>query len=511
MGTDSDVIVVGAGPAGLMVAAELGLAGVRTLVLERHARRPDHCRGFNLNARSLELLDRRGLAGRFLAEGPTVPFGFFADPGRPLDLTAMATDHPYTLGIAQTRVEELLEGWVAERGVPVRRDHQVVGLEQDPDTVTVTVRGPAGASRLHARYVVGCDGARSTVRHLAGIGFPGTPSTRYSLLADAELGRPGDLPFGVTRGAGGSVFVIPRPGYARIILTEPDPPPDHDQPVTLAYLQSVLDRVLGWHTPLAAPRWLTRFGNAARQADRYVAGRVVLAGDAAHIHPPAGAVGVNVALADAVNLGWKLAAAVHGWAPASLLASYHSERHAAGERVLRHTKAQELLGGDDPQLAPLRELLAELAALPPVNTYLAELVTGVSTRYDMPPLSGPASGQASPWLGRLAPNLRLTGDGPPTTLAELLHPGRGVLLELDDPAAATAAAAGWAPRVDLHHAHCGQHPDLRALLVRPDGHTAWLSTGTHPQPATTLTAALTTWFGAGRRTPRPGRGAGSGR
>ncbi|SEG64124.1 2-polyprenyl-6-methoxyphenol hydroxylase [Nonomuraea solani] len=483
---DTEVIVVGAGPAGLMLAGELGLAGVRALVVERHERRPDQCRGFNLNARSLELLDRRGIAERFLAEGPTVPYWMFGDPSRPLDLTAMETDHPYALGIAQTRVEELLEEWVAELGVPIRRGCEVVGVDDGPDAVTVRTSG----GDLRASYVVGCDGARSTVRRLAGIGFPGTAATEYTLLGDVVLSRADDLPFGVTHGENGVVFVIPRPGYVRIVTKDPA-----EGPVTLEYFQDALEHALGRRVPIGEVRWLTRFGNAARQADRYVAGRVVLAGDAAHIHPPAGAVGVNVALADAVNLGWKLAATVQGRAPDGLLESYHAERHAAGALVLRHTRVQELLGGDDPRLVPLRELFSDLAGMGPVNRYLAELTTGVSTRY--------GAGEGHPWLGRLAPNLALTVDGSATSVARLLRTGRGVLLDFDtgrspapDGGRSPATDAGHSsPWVDAYAARCDEQPDLVALLIRPDGHTAWVATRTGDRPATSLDDALTTWFG----------------
>jgi 2-polyprenyl-6-methoxyphenol hydroxylase-like FAD-dependent oxidoreductase len=489
MSGDGTIVVAGAGPAGLMLAAELTLAGAEVTVLDGLPERSPYCRGFNLNARSLELLDRRGIAGGFLAEGPTVPAGMFADPARPLDLTVMDTDHPYVLGIAQTRVEELLEQWLAELGVPVRWGHAVVDLEQDADGVEVTVESGGRRRRTRAAYLAGCDGSRSLVRKRAGIGFPGTPATGYGVLADVELVDPAALPFGMTKGERGTVFVIPRPGYVRIVLDDPEPPADRDEPVTLPYFQRLLDDQLGRRVELREPRWLTRFGDAARLADRYVAGRVVLAGDAAHIHPPTGAIGVNVALADAVNLGWKLAATALGHAPDGLLHSYHDERHEAGERLLRTIRAQAALAGHDPALAPVRDLFGEFVdRVPGAGKHLAELATGVSTRYD-PKIPGD-----HPWLGRLAPNLELTLDGRRTSVAELLHPARPLLLRLGD---RPLPAAGG--RVDTHDARCPGQPGLEGLLIRPDGHTAWVSTTADPQPDATLATALSTWFGAASR------------
>jgi 2-polyprenyl-6-methoxyphenol hydroxylase-like FAD-dependent oxidoreductase len=538
-GLDTDVLIVGAGPAGLMLACELGLAGVRATVIEQHPRPPGFCRGFNLNARSLDLLDRRGIADRFLAAGPTVPAITFAGLNRPLDLSTMDTSHPYVLGIAQTRVEELLEERAGELGVPVLRGRRLTGLHQDAGAVTAVLDGP-GPGRLRAGYLAGCDGGRSTVRKLAGIAFPGTAASRYTLLGDVVLADPAALPFGPTATGHGSVFVIPRPGYVRIITGEPEPPADRDSPVTLPYLQAAVDRALGRHVELTEPRWLTRFGDAARQAERYVAGRVLLAGDAAHIHPPAGAIGVNVAVDDAMNLGWKLAAAVRGWAPATLLDSYHSERHAAGARLLRDTRAQTLLGRRDEQWEPVRELLADVADVPAATKYLAERVTGVGTRYPMPTLDG---GSTHPWLGRMAPDLHLTaaatdagatatattatgraavatdaaattgsaaaGSAATTTVARLLSSGRAVLLDLADRPRLRAEAAAWGSRLTVHTGRCAQCPDVSAMLIRPDGHVAWIAgtsegtgsagtdEGTSSEAGTlsSLRHALGTWLG----------------
>lgn len=428
------VLVAGAGPAGLVVAAELALAGVEVAVVDAAPERFAHPRGFTLSARSLELLDRRGLAERFLAEGPVVPYGMFL-PGMGLDFSAMDTGHPYALGIGQNRVEELLEEWLAELGVRVRWGHEVVDFSQDADGVDVVV----GEERWRASYLVGCDGSRSTVRKRAGIGFPGVDATSYGLIADVEA----DFDALAT----GEVFVLPRPGYVRIVLDEPEP---RTGPVELEYVRELLHARLGREVPLGRPLWLSRFSDAARQAESYVRGRVILAGDSAHVHPPAGAVGVNVALADAMNLGWKLAATVSGRAPGGLLQTYHDERHAVGARVVRTARAQSLLGRED--LSPVRELVAELGAA--AGTHLAELVTGVDTRYD-PRIPGD-----HPLLGRLAPNLAVEVDGRSTTVAELLRPGRPVLLD-----------------------------ELGGMLIRPDGHIAWVA---DPE---TLTAALRTWTG----------------
>lgn len=478
-----DVMIAGAGPAGLMLACELATAGVEAVVLERDAERPGYCRGFNLNARSLDLLDRRGIADRFLAEGRRVPVTSFGGLPNPLDLAGLGWDHPFTLGIPQTRIEELLEQRAAELGVTVHRGQELVSFEQDAAGVTIN------GGEIRARYLVGCDGSRSVVRKLAGIGFPGTEASMYCLLGDVSLADPSALSFGTTVGPEGRVAVIPRPGYVRMIVV--DPVYDRAGPATLADLQSTVDHYLGRHVELVEPRWITRFGDAARQAERYRDGRVLLVGDAAHIHPPAGAQGVNLALADAVNLGWKLAATIRGWAPDDLLDTYHHERHAAGERVLLHTQAQTLLVSDDEKYLPVRKLFAELGELSQVNRHLAELVTGIETRYDM----GEPVDTAHPWLGRLTPDLNVVVDGVPTSVASLLHRGRPVLLDF----AGDHSAEQWSDRVDVVRANTVDEIDVSAVLIRPDGHTAWLTTASgHSEPGP-LTDVLARWFGAPKR------------
>ncbi|MEU4427455.1 FAD-dependent monooxygenase [Actinoplanes sp. NPDC024001] len=468
-----DVLIAGAGPAGLMLACELRLAGIVTVVVERHAQRPGYCRGFTLNSRSLDLLARRGLAAPLIAEGWPAPQAAFTSLPVSLGLADALTDHPYTLGIPQTRVEEFLEEQASRLGADIRRGQELRDLEAADDAVTTTV----GGQRLRARYLVGCDGSRSTVRKKAGIDFPGTDATRYSLLGDVSLADPEALPIGVSTGPGGSVFLIPRPGYVRIVTDDPHP----GAPVTLAALQSAVDHALGRHVQLTEPRWVTRFSDAARQAKRYVHGRIILAGDAAHIHPPAGAVGVNVALDDAVNLGWKLAATVHGTAPDHVLESYHTERHAAGQRVLASTRAQVLLGNADEKLQPLVDLLTRVATHPGGNQAFAEVVTGLDTTYDMTPAG------SHPWIGRLCPNLRLTTASGVTDVAELLSPARPVLIDLTG----RHAMRPWADRVDVIAAACPEHPDLEAVLLRPDGHTAWVRGGDGDTPE----QAIRHWFG----------------
>jgi 2-polyprenyl-6-methoxyphenol hydroxylase-like FAD-dependent oxidoreductase len=484
----TEVLIAGAGPAGLLLASELRLAGVDTVVVERHPQRPGFCRGFNLNARALDLLARRGLAERLIGEGWQVPHAAFSGLPVTLTLAGTHTGHPYSLGIPQTRVEEVLEARALDLGADIRRGHELRALEQDSESVTATVTTGDGEYRVRAAYLVGCDGGRSTVRKQAGIDFPGTEATRFSLLGDVELAGPEALPFGATTGPGGTVFVIPRPGYVRIITSDRQPPADKDTPVTLDLLQNAVDDALGRHVGLRAARWTTRFGNAARQAAEYVRGRVILAGDAAHIHPPAGATGVNVALDDAFNLGWKLAATVRGTAPARLLHSYHSERHTAGAHVVANTQAQVLLGDANDRLGPLTDLLTRVAGHPAGNRAFAETITGLDTRYQMRPDTG------HPWLGRLAPDLTLTtGDGR-TRLAELLASGRGLLLDLTGGSAIRESAAGWADRVNIVTATCPDHPEVRAILLRPDGHTAWLRTADHDH-ADGLHQALQHWHG----------------
>jgi 2-polyprenyl-6-methoxyphenol hydroxylase-like FAD-dependent oxidoreductase len=498
---DVDVAIVGAGPTGLLLSAELALRGVRVAVLERNAERPDFVRAFNLGPRSLELLDRRGIVERFLAEGPRVSATSFAGLDVPLDLTCLETDHPYMLGIPQTRTEALLEVHALELGVDIRRGQEVVDVTQQDDGVIVdvnVVQGGSGSSasrlRLNARYLAGCDGGRSAIRKRAGIAFPGTEATHWALLGDVELEDPSSLSYGVHQTTRGTVYVIPRPGYVRICTGERTRPAERDAAVTLDELRDAVRHVLDRDVALVRPRWLTRFGDAARVAEHFRVGRVLLAGDAAHVHPPAGAQGINVGLQDAFNLGWKLAAVLNGWAPDGLLDSYHTERHAAAERVLMHTRAQTELGRSDERIAPVRALLQSITRGDDARRALTELVTGFDTRYSVDPSGDAESGNA--WLGKLAPNVAFVADGARSSIAERMRDGRALLVTRGPGEDLQAAVRGRSDRLehvrlDRDAPVSGWLAGVEHALVRPDGHIAWLSSC----PAGSLSAAVERWLG----------------
>ncbi|MCP2164384.1 FAD-dependent monooxygenase [Goodfellowiella coeruleoviolacea] len=505
---DTAVVIAGAGPTGLMLASELRLAGVDVVLLDRLAQRQTvESRAGGLHPRSLEVLDQRGVLQPFLAAGRPLGRGHFS--ALPLDFSGFATRHPYTLVLLQTKIERLLERRAAELGAHVRWSSEVVGVDQDESGVTVTVSGPHGVERVRARYLVGCDGGRSAVRTLAGIDFPGTPATMTALLGDVELADPPAEPMIMQRrGAHGDHTVLSlEAGWHRVIVNQYDQVPDRAAPVTLEQLRAALVATAGTDFGMHSPRWLSRFNDAARQATRYRQGRVLLAGDAAHIHLPAGGQGLNTGLQDAANLGWKLAAVLHGHAPEHLLDSYHAERHPVAARVLNNTRAQSLLSRPGPHTDALRAVMAELIGFDQVNEYLGSMLTGLDIRY---PLAEDHP-DPHPLLGRRVPDVDLSTPTGDRRLVSLLSAGRPVLLDLTagpaQPDLAEAASA-WADRVDLVRAHCradhwvvpcvGAVPAPAALLIRPDGYLAWVAPRTAESGAAdteALRSALTTWFG----------------
>ncbi|GLY46857.1 FAD-dependent monooxygenase [Lentzea sp. NBRC 102530] len=478
---DAAVIVVGAGPAGLMLAGELRLAGVGVLVLDRLDERTGQSRGIGATTRTVEILDERGLLGRF---GPldTANFGHFG--GVPLDLSVLGAAHEPAKTVPQSQIELVLEKWAVGLGADLRRGHEVVGLTQDDDGAEVTVSTVDGERTLRARFVVGCDGGRSAVRKLAGFGFPGTDARRELLLADVrdievaprmtgeklERGMvlAGRMPDGTTRLVVSEYGVRPRPRHLAAGFSD----------VADAWL-----RVTGEDVSAATPLWASAFGDAARQADRYRIGRVLLAGDAAHIHLAAGGQGMNTSIQDSVNLGWKLAAVVRGRAPEELLDTYHDERHPVGARLLQVTRAQGELMLSGPEVVPLRSVIAELSTLPEVHAHLAAVVSGLEIRYDV------GTG-TNPLLGRRMPRWRV-GDG---TTTELLRAGRGVLLDLTGNAVLRDLTLPWTNRIDVVTAGSADRGATTAVLIRPDGHVAWAAPGTHHD----LRTALTRWFGPSR-------------
>ncbi|WP_206504582.1 monooxygenase [Streptomyces chrestomyceticus] len=497
-----DVAVVGAGPTGLLLACELALAGVRTRVFERRAEPQRDSRALSLHPRSVEVIDQRGLLDRFLPLGRPVPGWHFAQLPTHLDFSALDSRHGYTLFIAQARTEALLAERARELGVEVERGYEVAGLGQDADGAEVEVRGRDGnVATIRARYVVGCDGGRSVVRQSAGIAFPGTDETFTGVLGDFAVTDPAALDAARARG----VLVAPmEDGVVRLVYLDPERiRVPSGEPVTLEEFRASLTRLCGSDCGVAEPRWLSRFGNATRLAESYRAGRVLLAGDAAHIHFPAAGQGLNTGLQDAMNLGWKLAAVVNGWAPPGLLDSYDAERRPVGQSVTENTEIQTLLA--ELTLVPqyrrpataLRALFDELLNMPQVNRTLAARVSALGTAY---PSTTPG---ADPLVGHRMPDIGLTAAGSEAVrVYELLPAARYVHLDLagDAPDLGPTVTAGWGSRVTpVTVTARDAHPDLDGvteILVRPDGHVAWATRTTDARARQAeRTEALTTWAG----------------
>ncbi|MFB7941716.1 FAD-dependent monooxygenase [Streptomyces sp. NPDC056049] len=491
MDADAAVIVVGAGPAGLTLAAELRLAGVDVIVLERLAERTGESRGLGFTARTMEVFDQRGILPRF-GEIETSRQGHFG--GLPVDFGVLEGAWQAAKTVPQSVTETHLEQWAVSLGVDIRRSHELLSLTDDGDGVEVEVRGPDGVQTLRAAYLVGCDGGRSTVRKAAGFDFPGTPSTMEMFLADLKGIELEPRMIGETL-PGGMVMVGPLPGgITRIIVCERGTPPQRrETPPSFDEVADAWKRLTGQDISHAEPVWVSSFGDATRQVTEYRRGRVLLAGDSAHIHLPAGGQGMNTSIQDAVNLGWKLAATVKGTASPELLDTYHSERHAVGKRLLMNTRAQGLLFLSGPEVQPLRDVLNELIRYEDVSRHLAAMVSGLEITYDV------GTGD-HPLLGKRMPHLALTTGDRTTDSTRLLHSARGLLLDLADNPRLRARAAAWSDRVDIVTAEPGEvsaDSGLRgttAVLVRPDGYVAWAAPGSHHD----LPMALERWFGRPR-------------
>jgi len=482
--TEHAVVIAGGGPTGLMLAGELALAGVDVAVVERRETQElAGSRAGGLHARTIEVLDQRGIAERFLSQGTVGQVAGFAL--NPLDLSDFPTRHNYGLALWQNRIEAILAEWVAELAVPVHRGREVTGFAQDGSGVAIEV---SGGRTLRAKYLVGCDGGRSVIRKKAGIDFPGwDPSVTY-LIAEVEMAA--EPAWGVRGDAKGTYAIgkLDDGKRARAVLRE-EQVEQGDEP-TLDDVRKALIALYGTDYGLRSATWISRFSDMTRQAASYRERRVLLAGDAAHVHAPNGGQGLNIGVQDAVNLGWKLAQVVKVTAPDRLLDTYHAERHPIGARVLRATMAQTALSRGDVRMEALREIVSDLLRVDQARKRYAGIMSGLDVHYDL--------GQGHPLLGRRMPDLDLSTASGPQRVFTLLHEAKPVLLNLGEPGAFDLAP--WADRVrkiDAGYAGSWELPVVgavsapAAVLIRPDGYVAWVGDGTDRG----LRDALTNWFG----------------
>jgi 3-(3-hydroxy-phenyl)propionate hydroxylase len=482
--TEHAVVIAGGGPTGMMLAGELILAGVDVAIVERRASAEIiGSRAGGLHARTIEVLDQRGIADRFLAQGQAVQVAAFAHV--PLDISDFPTRHNYGLALWQKHIERILAGWIEELAIPIYRGREVTGFAQDDTGVDVEL---SNSQSLRAEYLVGCDGGRSVVRKAAGIAFPGWDPTISHLIAEVELAEEPEWgmrhdavgPYGLSR--------LDDAGLVRVMVTE-----QHlgriDEP-TLRDISQALIAVYGTDYGVHSPVWISRFTDAARQAAAYRDRRILLAGDAAHVHYPAGGQGLNIGVQDAVNLGWKLAQVVKGTSPECLLDSYHAERHPVAARALRNTLAQVALRRTDERSKAARDVVSELLQMDEPRKRYAAIMSGLDIHYDL--------GEGHPLLGRRMPDLDLVTANGPLRVFTLLHSARPVLLNLGKPGGFDISR--WADRVQLLHAAYAGPWELPALgtvtapaavLIRPDGYVAWV--GDLAQVG--FADALTTWFG----------------
>jgi 2-polyprenyl-6-methoxyphenol hydroxylase-like FAD-dependent oxidoreductase len=490
------VVVAGGGPTGLMLAGELALAGVDVAIVERRSSQDlPGSRAGGLHSRTIEVLDQRGIADRFLSEGQEAQVAAFA--GTPLDISDFPSRHPYGLGLWQNHIERILAGWVDELEVPIYREREVTGFAQDDAGVDVEL---SDGTSLRAEYLVGCDGGRSLVRRAAGIEFPGWDATTSFLIAEVELAEEPEL--GIRHDALGihslgrleyeirdGEVVYMDGGPVRVMVTEEHLGPTNE--ATLGDLSEALIAVWGTDYGVHSPTWISRFTDMARQATAYRDRRVLLAGDAAHVHNPVGGQGLNTGVQDAVNLGWKLAQVVNQTSPDSLLDTYHADRHPVAARVLRNTIAQVALFRQDERTKALRDTIAELLSMDEPRRRFAAMMSGLDIHYDL--------GEGHPLLGRRMPDLDLVTPNGQLRVFTLLHDARPVLLNLGEPGGFDITP--WADRVQLIDAKnagdwelpvLGQVATPAAVLIRPDGYIAWVGDGTD----TGLRDALTTWFGS---------------
>jgi 3-(3-hydroxy-phenyl)propionate hydroxylase len=484
--TEHSIVIAGGGSTGLMLAGELALAGVDVAIVERRADQSlAGSRAGGLHARTLEVLDQRGIAGRFLAEGNVVQVNSFNMV--PLDISDFPSRHPYSLGLWQNHIERLLAEWVASLRVPVYRDREVAGFTQDAEGVDVRL---GNGERVRARYLVGCDGGRSVVRKEAGIAFEGWEPTTSWLIAEVEMAE--EPAWGMRTDAAG-VHGLSRMGEGqpiRVVLTEARL--NTGAEVSLTDLSAALIGIYGTDYGVHSPTWISRFTDLTRQAAAYRSGRVLLAGDAAHVHPPVGGQGLNIGVQDAVNLGWKLARVVKGSAPDSLLDSYQAERHPVAARVLRATMAQMALRRADDRTRALADTIADLVRMEEPRKVMGGEFSGLGLRYNL--------GEGHPLLGRRMPDLDLdlAAADRPVRLFSLLHGGCPVLLNLGQPGALDIKPwAGRVWQVDAGYGGAWALPVIgevtapTAALIRPDGYVAWVGEGTDDG----LVDALTAWFG----------------